>query len=57
MAAVTAPDDRTREDIGVRMTPAPAVSIGVNVARVRVVFAGLIVLALVVTLLLWGLLH
>jgi PPM family protein phosphatase len=57
MTAVTPPDDTTREDVGVRVTPAPAASIGVNVARVRVVFAGLIVLALVVTLLLWGLLH
>ncbi|MDE3025938.1 MAG: Stp1/IreP family PP2C-type Ser/Thr phosphatase [Acidobacteriota bacterium] len=48
------PEDKTTEHIGVRIAPA---AVGPSVARVRVVFAGLIVLALVVSLLLWGLLH
>ena len=58
MQAVSPPDDKTREDVRVRMASAPAaVSPGVDAVRVRVVFVGLIVLALLVSLLLWGLLH
>lgn len=54
MEAVSyAPDDKTTENVMVRATPAP----GPSVARVRVVFASLVVLALLVSLLLWGLLH
>lgn len=56
MDAVVPPDDKTREDVRVRMASAAAPA-AVNVVRVRVVFAGLLVLALVVSLLLWGLLH
>lgn len=59
MAAVAAPDDKTREDVRVRMAqPAASAAAGLSpVVRVRVVFAGLVVLALLVSLLLWGLLH
>jgi PPM family protein phosphatase len=58
MAAVAPPDDKTREDVRVGMaSPPAAASPAIDAVRVRVVFAGLIVLALVVTLLLWGLLH
>jgi protein phosphatase len=54
MEAVVLPDeDETTEDVGVRAAP-PGSPV---VARVRVVFASLIVLAIVVSLLLWGLLH
>jgi protein phosphatase len=53
MEAVSyAPDDATTENVAVRVAP-----VGPSMARVRVVFAGLVVLALVVSLLLWGLLH
>jgi protein phosphatase len=56
MAAVSFPtEDETAEDVRVRAA-APA-AVGPSVARVRVVFAGLVVLALAVSLLLWGLLH
>jgi len=47
------PEDATTENVPVRSTPAAHPS----VARVRVVFAGLVVLALLVSLLLWGLLR
>jgi len=47
------PDDKTTENVPVRATPAQ----GPSAARVRVVFASLVVLALLVSLLLWGLLH
>ena len=54
MQAVSyAPDDKTTENVQVRATPAPGRSAG----RVRVVFASLVVLALLVSLLLWGLLR
>jgi PPM family protein phosphatase len=54
MEALVLPDeDETTEDVGVRAAPVGTPS----VARVRVVFASLVVLALVVSLLLWGLLH
>ena len=52
MEAVSMPDDETTENVSVRVAP-----VGPSVARVRVVFAGLVVLALLVSLLLWGLLH
>jgi protein phosphatase len=47
------PDDKTRENVDVRLAPAG----GPSVARVRIVFAALVALALLVSLLLWGLLH
>ena len=54
MQAVSyAPDDKTTENVQVRAAPAPGLSAG----RVRVVFASLVVLALLVSLLLWGLLR
>ncbi len=47
------PEEATTENVPVRATPAAHPS----VARVRVVFAALVVLALLVSLLLWGLLR
>ncbi|MGH3026503.1 MAG: protein phosphatase 2C domain-containing protein, partial [Gaiellaceae bacterium] len=56
MEAVSLPtEDETTENVGVR-APVPA-AVGPPIGRVRVVFAGLVVLALLVSLLLWGLLH
>jgi serine/threonine protein phosphatase PrpC len=46
------PDDETRENVSARAEPASP-----PVGRARVVFAGLVVLAVLVSLLLWGLLH
>jgi hypothetical protein len=52
MEALVLPDEeKTTENVPVRAAP-----VG-SPARVRVVFASLVVLALVVSLLLWGLLH
>jgi len=57
MQAVTLPvDDDTTEDVGVRASN-EAVLAGPSAVRVRVVLATLIVLALVVSLLLWGLMR
>jgi protein phosphatase len=53
MEAVDFPDDETTENVTVRTAPVG----GPAVARVRVVFASLVVLAIAVSLLLWGLLH
>ena len=54
MEAVALPEeDKTTENVPVRAAPVGSPS----VARVRVVFASLVVLAIVVSLLLWGLLH
>ena len=54
MEAVSLPDeDKTTENVPVRSAPVGSPSVG----RVRVVFASLIVLAIAVSLLLWGLLH
>ena len=52
MEAVSLPLDDTTENVPVRVVP-----VGPSPGRVRVVFAGLIVMALAVSLLLWGLLH
>jgi len=54
MEALVLPDeDKTTENVPVRAAPA-----GISAAaRVRVVFASLIILAIAVSLLLWGLLH
>ena len=57
MQAVTLPvDDDTTEDVGVRASN-EAVLAGPSAVRVRVVLATLIVLALLVSLLLWGLMR
>jgi PPM family protein phosphatase len=57
MQAVPLPaDDDTREDVGVRAS-SDAVLVDPSAVRVRVVLATLIVLALVVSLLLWGLMR
>ena len=54
MEAVVPPDeDKTTENVPVRAAPVGSPAVG----RVRVVFASLIVLAIAVSLLLWGLLH
>jgi PPM family protein phosphatase len=55
MEAVSLPDDKTTENVPVRASNVQLV--GPAPGRVRVVFVGLIVLALAVSLLLWGLLH
>ena len=52
MEAVSLPDDPTTENVPVRAVP-----IGPSPSRVRIVFASLILLAITVSLLLWGLLH
>jgi PPM family protein phosphatase len=57
MQAVTLPvDDETTEDVGVRAS-SEAVLAGPSAVRVRVVLATLIVLAVLVSLLLWGLMR
>jgi serine/threonine protein phosphatase PrpC len=57
MEAISLPtDDVTTEDVRVRTTSAAQLS-GPSQGRVRVVLAGLVVLAVAVPLLLWGLLH
>jgi PPM family protein phosphatase len=58
MEAVAAPDEATRENVRLSTARPEATAIlGPSAARVRIVFASLIVLALAVSLLLWGLLH
>jgi serine/threonine protein phosphatase PrpC len=49
-AVVFEPEDATREDVGVRAEP-----VGPPTGRVAVVLAGLVLLAIVVALLVWGL--
>jgi PPM family protein phosphatase len=56
MEAVSLPDDdKTTENVAVRASEVAAV--GPSAARVRVVLATLVLLAIVVSLLLWGLMH
>ena len=49
-AVVFEPEDATKEDVGVRAEP-----VGPPTGRVAVVLAGLVLLAIVVALLVWGL--
>jgi PPM family protein phosphatase len=58
MEAVAPPDEQTRENVALSTaSPQAAAPLGPSPVRVRIVFASLIVLALAVSLLLWGLLH
>jgi PPM family protein phosphatase len=58
MDVIAPPDEKTREDVRVDQWGGGGQVVAPNpVVRVRIVFAGLIVLALLVSLLLWGLLH
>jgi protein phosphatase len=51
-AVALEPEDATREDVGSRAAPAPT---GPSTGRVGVVLAGLVLLAIVAALLVWGL--
>jgi serine/threonine protein phosphatase PrpC len=51
-AVVLEPEDATREDVGMRAAPAPS---GPSTGRVGVVLAGLVLVAIVTALLVWGL--
>jgi hypothetical protein len=53
MEAIVFPDEKTTEDVGARATALP----GPSAKRVRVVLFVLLLLALLVSLLLWGLLR
>ena len=48
-------DDATTENVGVRASEVAAV--GPSAVRVRIVLATLVLLAIVVSVLLWGLMH